>query len=280
MTEKISVITGASSGIGMLTTVELARAGFHVVATMRDLNRATRLDQLSAAAGVTERIEQRKLDITETFAIPHVVKDILRDHGRIDVLVNNAGFPMAGFAEDIRLDELRQQFETNFFGTIAMTQAVLPAMRAQNSGHIIMVSSVSGRVGQPVLSSYCASKFALEGWSEALRVETHSLGIRVVLIEPGSFKTDIWDRNVRIGEVAISKESPNRERANRFAQFVKKTPKRDAIRVARLIARVAQDPNPKLRYMIGFDAHVQRWLRTLMPWRRYERFVARAVKID
>jgi NAD(P)-dependent dehydrogenase (short-subunit alcohol dehydrogenase family) len=161
-----------------------------------------------------------------------------------------------------------------------MTQAVLPAMRAQNSGHIIMVSSVSGRVGQPVLSSYCASKFALEGWSEALRVETHSLGIRVVLIEPGSFKTDIWDRNVRIGEVAISKESPNRERANRFAQFVKKTPKRDAIRVARLIARVAQDPNPKLRYMIGFDAHVQRWLRTLMPWRRYERFVARAVKID
>ena len=280
MPEKIAVITGSSSGIGMLTTVELARAGFRVIATMRDLNRATRLDQLSAAAGVSERIEQRKLDITETLAIPHIVKDILRDHGRIDVLVNNAGFPRAGFAEDVRLDELRQQFETNLFGTIAMTHAVLAAMRAQRSGHIIMVSSISGRVGQPVLSSYCSSKFALEGWSEALRIETHSLGIRVVLIEPGSFKTDIWDRSVRVGEVTMSPDSPNHERALRFQQFVNKTPKRDAIHVARLITRVAQDPNPRLRYMIGFDAYLQRWLRALLPWRRYERFISRAVKID
>jgi NAD(P)-dependent dehydrogenase (short-subunit alcohol dehydrogenase family) len=280
MSEKIAIITGSSSGIGMLTAVELARAGFRVIATMRDLNRASRLDQLSAAAGVSDRIEQRKLDITETVAIPLIIRDILRDHGRIDVLINNAGFPMAGFAEDMRLDEIRQQFETNFFAQIAMTHAVLPAMRAQRSGHIIMVSSVSGRVGQPVLSSYCASKFALEGWSESLRVETHSLGIRVVLVEPGAFKTDIWDRNVRIGQVAISKESPNRERADRFAQFVKKAPKRDAIHVARLMARIAQDPNPKLRYMIGLDAHVQNWLRTLVPWRRYERMVSKAVKID
>ena len=280
MVDKIALITGSSSGIGMLTTIELARAGFRVVATMRDLNRATRLDQLSAAARLADRIEQRKLDITETLAIPHVVRDILRDHGRIDVLVNNAGFPMAGFAEDMRLDEIRRQFETNFFGTIAMTHAVLPAMRAQRSGHVVMVSSVSGVVGQPVLSSYCSSKFALEGWSEALRIETHSLGIRVALIEPGAFKTDIWERNVRIGEFAISQESPNRERARRFAEFVKKAPKRDAIHVARLIARVAQDPNPRLRYMIGVDAHVQRWLRTLLPWRRYERFIAKAAKID
>jgi len=280
MSEKIALITGSSSGIGMLTSVELARAGFRVVATMRDLNRATRLDQLGAAAGISDRIEQRKLDVTETYAIPHVIKDILRDHGHIDVLVNNAGFPMAGFAEDMRLDEIRQQFETNFFAHIAMTHAVLPGMRARRSGHIIMVSSIGGRVGQPVLSSYCASKFALEGWSESLRVETHSLGIRVVLVEPGAFKTDIWDRNVKIGEAAISKDSPNRERADRFAQFVKKTPKRDAVHVARLIAKVAQDPNPKLRYMIGFDAHVQRWLRTLLPWRKYERMVAKAVKID
>ena len=105
------------------------------------------------------------------------------------MLVNNAGFAVAGFAEDVTLDELRLQFETNFFGTIALTKAVLPIMRAQHSGHIIMLSSVGGLHGSPVIGSYSASKHALEGWSETLRIEVRSLGIRVVLIEPGAFAT-------------------------------------------------------------------------------------------
>jgi NAD(P)-dependent dehydrogenase (short-subunit alcohol dehydrogenase family) len=187
---------------------------------------------------------------------------------------------MAGFAEDIRLAELRQQFETNFFAHVAMTKAVLPVMRRQRSGHIIMVSSISGRVGQPVISSYSASKFALEGWSEALRIETFSLGIRVVLLEPGAFGTDIWRRNAKVGEDALRDDSPNRQRSAGFAEMVKKLHKADAIVVARLIARIAADPNPKLRYRIGFDAHLQRWLRALLPWRAWEKLVAKAVKID
>jgi NAD(P)-dependent dehydrogenase (short-subunit alcohol dehydrogenase family) len=188
---------------------------------------------------------------------------------------------MAGFAEDMRLEEIRQQLETNFFGHVAMTQAVLPAMRAQKSGHIIMVSSISGRVGQPVVSSYSASKFALEGWSEALRIETRSLGIRVVLVEPGAFKTDIWDRNVRIGEFAVRPEAPNHARAARFAEWVQtRVPKRDAREVARLIARIAEDPNPRLRYLAGTDAYAQLWLKRLLPWRMYEKMVAKATRID
>jgi len=187
--EKIALVTGSSSGIGLLTTVELARAGFRVVASMRDPGRRQRLDGAGAAAGVTSRIDVRRLDITEFDRIPEFVAQLDRDCGRLDVLVNNAGFAVAGFAEDLLLEELRQQFETNFFGQVAVTRAVLPIMRRQRAGHIILVSSIGGRVSAPVIGAYDASKFALEGWSESLRIETRSLGVRVVLVEPGSFQS-------------------------------------------------------------------------------------------
>ncbi|HTD22785.1 MAG TPA: SDR family oxidoreductase [Terriglobales bacterium] len=281
MTARIAVVTGASSGIGLLSTVELAKDGFFVVATMRDLGRRQRLDEAAKAAGVQDRVEVRKLDITEFASLPEVVAGIVRDHQSIDVLLNNAGFAMSGFAEDMRLEEIRQQLDTNFFGHVAMTQAVLPVMRKQRSGHIIMVSSISGLVAQPVVSSYSASKFALEGWSEALRIETRSLGIRVVLVEPGAFKTDIWDRNVRIGAYALSPQSPNHERARRFAEWVQKgVPKHDAHPVACLITDIASHPNPRLRYRIGSDAAIGYWLRKLLPWKIYEKMMAKTYRID
>lgn len=282
MNDKVAVVTGSSSGIGLLTSIELASRGYRVIATMRDLNRRERLAKAATAAGVNGKLDIRRLDVTEIDSIPIVVAAIASDYGRIDVLVNNAGFPMAGFAEDIHMNELREQFETNFFGHVAVTKAVLPIMRAQHSGHIVMVSSLSGRTGQPTLSSYAASKFALEGWSETLRIETRSLGIRVVLIEPGAFDTDIWHRNVRLGKNTMHSSSPNLDRARRFNDFVKSggIKKGDPLEVARLIARVAENPNPKLRYLVGRDAFLQVWLKALLPWRRYERLVAKAVKID
>jgi NAD(P)-dependent dehydrogenase (short-subunit alcohol dehydrogenase family) len=277
---KVAVVTGSSSGFGLLVCIELARAGFQVVATMRDLGRSSKLDEAAALAGVAERIDVRRVDITEYDSLPPVVDAILRDHGRIDVLVNNAGFAVGGFAEDIRLDELRKQFDTNFFGAVAMTKAVLPVMRRQKSGHIIMVSSVSGRAGAPVISSYSASKFALEGWSESLRLEARALGIHVVLVEPGSFETDIWTRNVMVGADCTTEASQNRERARRFSERVKGKKKADPRPVAQLIARIAQDPKPKLRYVAGGDARMQLLTRALLPWRLYERLVAWATKID
>jgi NAD(P)-dependent dehydrogenase (short-subunit alcohol dehydrogenase family) len=155
-------------------------------------------------------------------------------------------------------------------------------MRKQKAGHIIQVSSISGRVAPPMLGAYSASKFALEGWSESVRIETHSLGIRVVLVEPGSYDTDIWTRNVVIAKGALDPASPNKERSQRFAEFVKSSAKhrRDAREVAKLIVRVARDPNPKLRYLIGGDAKLQIWLKRILPWRKYERMIAKAVKID
>ena len=280
--EKIAVVTGSSSGIGLLTAVELALSGYRVVATMRNLANSGRLEEAAQTAGIRKRLDLRRLDITEFDSLPGAVEAIVRDHGRINVLVNNAGFSTAGFAEDMTLAELRHQFETNFFGNVAMTKAVLPVMRAQKSGHIITVSSISGRVGHPMLSAYCASKYALEGWSESLRIETQSLGIRVTLVEPGAYDTDIWERNVVIAKGSLDPASPNKERSQRFAEFVKNSAKqrKDAREVAKLIVRIAQNPNPKLRYLIGGDAKLQLWLKRIVPWRRYERLVAKAVKID
>ncbi len=197
---KVAVVTGSSSGIGLLSAVELAQNGYRVVASMRNLANSGRLEEAARKAGVGDRIFVLRLDITEFESLPDAVEEIVRTHERLDVLVNNAGFSVAGFAEDMTLAELRHQLETNFFGNVAMTKAVLPIMRAQKSGHIITVTSVAGLLGQPMLSAYSASKYALEGWSESLRLETHSLGIRVSLVEPGAYDTDIWERNVVIAE--------------------------------------------------------------------------------
>ena len=280
MFAKIAIVTGSSSGIGLLTATELAKNGFKVVASMRDLERRTRLDEAAAAAQVTEQPDIRRLDVTDFNAIPSFVDQVIRDYGRIDVLINNAGFAVAGFAEDMKLDEIRLQFETNFFGQVALTQAVLPTMRRRRSGHIIMVSSISGLHGALSISSYSASKFALEGWSESLRLEVNALGIKVVLVEPGSFQTDIWTRNVLIGQKSLDGSSPNRARGEKMKEAVQKIRKRDPIEVARLITRIAEDPDPRLRYLVGPDAHIQLWLKRALPWKWHERLLARLLKID
>ncbi len=280
MSEQIAVISGTSSGIGLLSAVELARKGFRVVASMRDLGRRDRLDQAAQTAGVTQQLDIRRLDVTEFASIPPFVESIVRDHGRIDVLINNAGFAVAGFAEDMKLEEIRRQFETNFFGNVAMTQAVLPTMRQQRSGHILMISSIAGQHGSLGISSYSASKFALEGWSESLRMEVNSLGIKVVLVEPGSYETDIWTRNAVLGEKFADGTSPNMARAKRIREMVKKLRKRDPMEVAQLIAQIAGDPSPRLRYLIGPDAHIQLWMKRLLPWKWHEKLIARFMKID
>jgi NAD(P)-dependent dehydrogenase (short-subunit alcohol dehydrogenase family) len=280
MPEKIALMTGSSSGFGLLASVELAKAGFRVVATMRDLGRRQPLVQAAGAAEVADKIDVRALDVTDFPAIPGFVDTLVRDYGRLDVLVNNAGFAVAGFAEDIKLEELRLQFETNFFGAVAMTKAVLPVMRQQRSGHVIQVSSIGGLSGSVTVSSYSASKHALEGWSESLRLEVNALGIKVVLVEPGAFRTDIWTRGAVMGKEATKDTSPNFQRSLRMRSAIEKLPKADPIAVARVIAAIAQDPNPKLRYLVGRDAKIQLALKRILPWKWHEKIVANFLKID
>jgi len=281
MPRKIAVVTGSSSGFGLLTVIELAKAGFFIVATMRQLERRGRLEEALAASGenLASNVEMRQLDVTDFDDIPSIVGEIARAHGRIDVLVNNAGFAVGGFAEDVALDELRLQMETNFFGQVAMTKAVLPMMRAQRNGHIIMVSSISGLIGVPITSSYCASKHALEGWAESLRIEVRALGIKVALVEPGAFKTDIWTRNVLVSRGSTDGSSPNKDRSRKYVDGVKERQLADPSEVARLIARIAQNPHPRLRYLAGRDAKAAYLLSHLIPWKLWEGMVERRSRI-
>jgi NAD(P)-dependent dehydrogenase (short-subunit alcohol dehydrogenase family) len=273
-TQKVAVITGASGGFGLLTSLELGRAGFHVIATMRNLKKRAALDEAVARENLAPAIEVRPLDVTAFDTHAPFLDAVIREFGSLDVLVNNAGFSMAGFAEDVSLDELREQFETNFFGVVSLTKAALPQMRRQRSGHVIQLSSITGRYANAAVSSYSASKFALEGWSEALRLEMNPLGIHIVLVEPGAFATDIWEKNVRVGKAAFNPDSPNKERSLRFRNYVRgQVAKRDPLEVARLIADIARDPNPNLRYLVGMDARIFSLIDSLVPWKIWERLV-------
>jgi NAD(P)-dependent dehydrogenase (short-subunit alcohol dehydrogenase family) len=280
MPDKIALITGCSNGFGLLTSVEMAKAGYRVVATMRDLTRRAKLDQAAESAHAADKIDVRALDVTHFPEIGPFVDTLVLDYGRIDVLVNNAGFALAGFAEDIKLEELRTQFETNFFGAVAMTKAVLPTMREQRSGHIIQISSIVGLQGSITVSSYSASKHALEGWSESLRLEVNALGIKVVVVEPGAFDTGVWTVGARMGQEAKKNTSPNFQRSLRMREVIQKIPKADPIAVARVIVAIAQDPNPKLRYLVGLDAKMQLALKRILPWKTYEKMIANFLKID
>src|SRR5581483_1500216 len=280
MAEKIVVLTGTSSGFGLLTSVEMAKAGFRVIATMRNVARREPLDQAAAAAEVTDRIDVRPLDVTHFDSMPALVNAVIHEYGSIDVLINNAGFAVGGFVEDIRMEELRLQFETNFFGAVAMTKAVLPIMRRQRSGHIIQISSIAGLHGSISISSYSAAKHALEGWSESLRMEVNSLGIRVVLVEPGSFDTGIWTVGAVMAQEAKKKTSPNFQRSLRMREVIRTLPKADPGAVARTIVDIAQDPNPRLRYLVGRDARMQLAMKRILPWKWYEKLIAHYLKLD
>ena len=280
MNRNLAVITGCSSGFGLLSTLELARKGYFVVATMRDLARRGPLDEALATEGLTDRVSVRTLDVAATDSHEAFVYQLYAEYGRIDLLVNNAGFALGGFSEDVTLEELRRQFETNFFGTVSLTKAVLPTMRKQGSGRILMLSSIAGRSAAPALSSYASSKFALEGYTESLRMEMTPLGIDCILIEPGSFETAIWYRKEANAAGTFDPTSPNHQRTRTFRNYIQKSLKRrDPREVARFIAHLAEVRRPRLRYAIGPDAKSLLVIRALLPWKFFEMIVARTLKL-
>ena len=176
---KTALITGASSGFGRLTALTLARRGWQVLATMRDLSRQDSLLDAARAAKVADRIKVLPLDVTNYAQIRELATTLMNQQRPLDAIVNNAGFALAGFAADVSDAELRNQFDTNFFAHAEVTRAFLPLLRRQGFGHLVYISSISGEVGFPGVSSYVASKHALEGWAESLRLELKPLGIQV-----------------------------------------------------------------------------------------------------
>jgi len=186
---KIVLVTGSSSGIGLATAVAAAQAGWRAVATMRDTTRAKALLAAAEAAGVADLVDVRELDVTDAASVEACVAGVVRDHGGLDAVVNNAGAGHVGTLEQETLADVRAVMEVNFFGVVAVTRAALPHLRA-SSGRVVAISSVGGVVGQPFNEAYCAAKFAVEGFMEALAPVAGSVGVRVVVVEPGAVASE------------------------------------------------------------------------------------------
>lgn len=278
--ERTALVTGASSGFGLLIAVELAKRGYRVVAAMRDLGKQAALmreaERIGAAGG---RIEVIRLDVTDAETIEAAVSDTLQRFGRIDVLVNNAGMAVGGFAEEVPMAAWRAQMETNFLGLVAMTRAVLPAMRAQRGGTILQMSSVSGLWGIPGFGAYAASKFAVEGFSESLRHEVAPLGIRVALVEPGAYRTAIWAKG--FAEMHAQPGSPYAGALQAVLGIARRTAETapDPQEVAELVGRLADKRRiSRLRYPIGRGSRMLLLAGRLLPWRIIEAATRRAMR--
>lgn len=189
--QKVALVTGSSSGIGFESCIALAKDGYHTFASMRNIKKAGEIEAIAKKENLP--IDVIQLDVDNEESIVSAIKQVVSDGGRLDVLVNNAGYGQFGCTEDVSVDDFRKQFETNFFSIIRIIQEVSPIMRNQNSGIIVNISSVIGRMGLPGFSAYISTKYALEGLSECLRYELGQFGIKVTLIEPGAIKTNFFD---------------------------------------------------------------------------------------
>jgi NAD(P)-dependent dehydrogenase (short-subunit alcohol dehydrogenase family) len=249
----VALVTGSSSGIGLETALLLARYGFETYATMRDLKKSKDITEIADAENLPLTVIQ--LDVDDDRSVKDAISPIVTENKRIDVLVNNAGYGLFSPIEDVTLGQVKEQFETNFFGVVRVTREVLPTMRKQRKGTIVNVSSVAGRVGIPVLSAYAATKFALEGFSESMRYELKEWGINIVIIEPGAIKTKIFE-NIKTGEVRSSSESPYADLIERATKGFGKM--MDNISSPKLVAEAILNAitsnEPEIRYVVGDDA--------------------------
>jgi len=248
---KVALVTGVSSGIGQATAEKLAQTGYRTFGTARG--------DLSPQPGV----EVVRIDVRDRDSVEEGVAHVFERAGRIDVLVNSAGTAMISAAEETSADEARDLFETNFFGVMRMTQAVLPAMRAQRSGRIINISSVLGFLPAPFMSTYAATKHAVEGYSESLDHEVRNFGIRVIVVEPGFTRTNLGRNNGHPERHLAEYDEVRRRVSDRIRESIERGD--DPAIVAKVVLRAATEPAPRLHYTAGREAKLLRFLRTVAP---------------
>ena len=248
--EKVAVVTGSSSGIGFETALALAREGYYTYATMRDTKKGNPIKEIAKKENLN--LEVLELDVDKDQTVHTAINKILKEKNRIDVLVNNAGYGLFGCLEDLSMEELKAQFETNFFGVVRVCQAVIPVMRKQKSGIIVNVSSVAGRIGFPVSPAYISSKFALEGLSESMRYELLPFGINTIIIEPGVIKTNFMSSVKKSMKTdSVYKDITNKVISGIGMMAEMGTPAQE---VARTIIKAIKSENPLPRYTVGNDA--------------------------
>jgi NAD(P)-dependent dehydrogenase (short-subunit alcohol dehydrogenase family) len=277
----VAVVTGSSSGIGFETSLLLAKNGFFTYATMRNLDKSNKIIDLKLKEKLP--LEVLELDVTDDKSVKEAIEKIANEQGTVDILVNNAGYALVGPLEELSIQEFKEQFETNVFGAIRVTQAVLPIMRKQRHGTIVNISSIAGRIGFPLTSAYVSSKFALEGLSESMAYEIDQFGTKVVLIEPGVIKTN-FDHNLKLGK----KVSTTNDRNSPYADITEKRiagfkPRFEngipAIEVAKVILKAITSKNvpSESRYLVGNDALKLMEIRKNRSDREFRRLVMEGV---
>ncbi|MFL6413605.1 MAG: SDR family oxidoreductase [Nitrososphaeraceae archaeon] len=258
--EEVAVVTGSSTGIGFETSLMLARNGFHTYATMRKLEGGGSNQIADVAKNESLPLQVIQLDVDNDKSVLEAINRIVTEKNRIDVVVNNAGYALVGAFEENSMQEIKAQFETNFFGAVRVMQAVIPVMRGQRSGKIVNITSMGGRIAIPLDSIYHATKFALEGISESIQYELEPFGIKLILIEPGAVGTNFW-KNWRMAAKAESSGDNNdnsqyKKIENNMSESFKKM-EQNAIHpseVAKVILQAVMADNLDFRYMVGKDA--------------------------
>lgn len=268
---KIVLVTGASSGIGRSTVELLLEAGATVYAAAR---RVERMEDLAEKGAVP-----LKLDVTDDDSMVHGIETILRAEHAIDILINNAGYGSYGAIEDVPLEEARRQFEVNIFGLARLTQLVLAAMRTQGHGKIVNISSIAGKIYSPFGGWYHATKHALEGFTDSLRLEVRPFGIDVILVEPGGIATE-WGTIAADHLEQTSGSGVYGERARRSAEIMRKrymddTGLSDPLVIARVIMRAITARKPKTRYAAGYMARPALFMRKWLSDSLFDRMVER-----
>jgi len=270
---KVAVVTGSSSGIGYETSLLLARNQFATYASMRNLKKSDELLKIAAKERIPLKVIQ--LDVNDDRSVNNAIDTIVKENGRIDVLVNNAGFDLFGSLEELTIEEIKGQFETNFSGVVRAIKTVIPTMRKQGNGTIINVSSLGGRIGLvPFLTAYHSSKFAVEGFTESLRQELAQFNIDVILIEPGAIRSNF----INNGKTAKNYNPENSPYASTIQKVFEgfqsimadSSHPRD---VAEVILKVVNTSSPNVRYSVGKDAESVLKARTELSDKELEKWV-------
>ncbi|MBV9179254.1 MAG: SDR family oxidoreductase [Nitrososphaeraceae archaeon] len=274
--QEIALVTGSSTGIGFETSIALARNGFHTYASMRNIGNGRSNHIVNVARKENLPLQVIHLDVDNDKSVLDAINRIKREKGRIDIVINNAGYALVGPFEETSMEEIKAQFETNLFGTIRIMQAVIPIMREQRRGTIVNITSLGGRVALPLDSIYHGTKFALEGISESVKYEVDPFGIKIILVEPGAVGSNFW-KNLKLAKTSSSDSDNSHyiQLTNNMSESFKQMEQNTIhpSEVASVILLAVMTDDPAFRYQVGKDAVMLLETRRNLSDRDFENFI-------
>jgi NAD(P)-dependent dehydrogenase (short-subunit alcohol dehydrogenase family) len=283
MNQKVAAVTGSSSGMGYETSLILARNGFHTYATMRKVDGGGGGSKqiIDIAKNENLPLQVIQLDVNNDKSVTEAINRIANEKGRIDVVINNAGYDLMGALEETSIDEIKAQFETNFFGAVRVMQAVIPMMRKQGEGIIVNITSLGGRISFPLNSPYHATKFALEGLSESIQYELEPFGIKIIVIEPGGVGSNFLKNLKMVTKTSDPSNSPYRSIQSSMSEYFKQWAQNltHPSEVAKVILQAVTTDNPDFRYVVGKDAAMALETRRNMSDREFQNLIKKQINL-